>query len=72
MGFIITNLIEIDTANIVTIDVDPIYRKQGIGSILLKAVKEILDRKNLTKITLQVSVSNSIAIRFYLKQVDLI
>lgn len=67
IGFIIVTLTGDSIANIVTIDVDPFYRKHGIGSKLMKIAKNILIDWNVNKITLQVSVDNNIAVNFYQK-----
>ncbi len=67
IGFIIVTFINNSTANIVTIDVDPLYRRKGIGSNLIEIVKRILITQNIKKITLQVSMDNKIAVNFYRK-----
>jgi len=67
IGFIIALVATKESANIVTVDVDPRFRKQGIGSRLLQAVMGILKKWKITKITLQVSVDNTLAIKFYQK-----
>ena len=67
IGFIIVTLIYKSNANIVTIDVDPLFRKSGIGSRLIEVVKKILLDRNIKLITLQVSVDNTIAVNFYKK-----
>ena len=67
IGFIIVTLSNKSTANIVTIDVDPIYRRHGIGSRLIEIAKRILMESNVKSITLQVSVDNKIAVNFYKK-----
>jgi ribosomal-protein-alanine N-acetyltransferase len=66
-GFIIVTLIQKDTANIVTIDVEPSLRRQGIGSKLIAMAKNIMQSWKVQKITLQVSVDNDPAIKFYEK-----
>ena len=67
LGFIITTLIAEGTMNIVTIDVEPRYRRHGIGTGLIITAIEILRRLDMTKVTLQVSMNNQPAIAFYLK-----
>jgi ribosomal-protein-alanine N-acetyltransferase len=67
LGFIISTPISYDTFNIVTIDVDPEFRQTGIGSELILALKRILKRWNLNRISLQVSRDNTTAIQFYFK-----
>ena len=67
LGFIIANMLTDDTFNIVTIDVEPIYRRQGIGTDLIKAVIRIIQEWKMSKISLQVAEDNIPAINFYLK-----
>ena len=67
MGFIITAPLADDIFNIVTIDIDPEFRRKGIGSELILAVIRILKQWEIEKITLQVSIDNVPAIQFYLK-----
>jgi MFS family permease/GNAT superfamily N-acetyltransferase len=45
---------------------EPEIRKQGIGNRLLRIMIDILKQNNISKMTLQVSVDNEIAINFYL------
>lgn len=66
-GFIIVAVIKPDSANIVTIDVDPKYRNHGIGNDLIETAKQMLRELNIIKITLQVSIDNTVAKNFYLK-----
>jgi len=66
-GFIITTMFDENIANIVTIDVDPLVRNRGIGSNLVFAIKNILKGRQVKRITLQVSINNSVAIGFYMK-----
>jgi ribosomal protein S18 acetylase RimI-like enzyme len=66
-GFIIITMLSDDTANIVTIDVDPSVRNHGIGSTLVEKIKRILKDWKVHKITLQVAMDNTVAINFYLK-----
>jgi len=66
-GFIITTMADENIANIVTIDVDPTVRNRGIGSNLVFAVKNILKARQVKRISLQVSINNTTAINFYMK-----
>ena len=66
-GFIIAVPLSADTANIVTIDVAPAYRRRGIGSDLLSQAKEIFKSRHVTRISLQVAVDNEPALKFYTK-----
>jgi ribosomal-protein-alanine N-acetyltransferase len=54
-------------ANIVTIDIDPLFQKRGIGTKLIVAVKKVLLDLLVKKITLQVAEDNNKAVNFYLK-----
>ena len=51
--------------HIVTIDVLAEYRWMGIGKKLMNSTEENLQEKGVTRILLEVSVSNGPAIRFY-------
>jgi ribosomal-protein-alanine N-acetyltransferase len=66
-GFIIVTLISKNNANIVTIDVEPSLRRQGIGSKLITLATNVLHSWKVQIITLQVSVDNEPAIKFYQK-----
>jgi ribosomal protein S18 acetylase RimI-like enzyme len=52
-------------AGIETIDVDPAYRKQGVGLRLLNAAEENIRKKGIHKIRLEVSTTNYAAIMLY-------
>jgi len=52
-------------AGIETINVDPVYRKQGVGLRLLNAAEECLRKKGIHKIRLEVSTTNHAAIMLY-------
>ena len=67
IGFIIATITDQISANIVTIDIDPRFRKQAIGSKLIIILKRILKELEITKITLQVAEDNKIATKFYSK-----
>jgi ribosomal-protein-alanine N-acetyltransferase len=66
-GFIIATKLPPDGYNIVTIDVDPGFRRRGIGTELLKVMKGILQNNEIRMLSLQVSVDNTPAIDFYQK-----
>ena len=51
--------------HIVTIDVDPAWRRQGIGRMLMRAVTERCREAGVTSLRLEVAVNNDIAIAFY-------
>lgn len=52
-------------AGIETINVDPACRKQGVGLRLLHAAEEIIRKKGIHKIRLEVSTTNHGAIMLY-------
>ena len=51
--------------HIISIAVDPNYRRKGIGSRLLDMALEIFKRYNVNDIKLEVRTSNKCAIKFY-------
>lgn len=52
-------------AGIETINVDPAFRKQGIGLRLLSAAEEHFRKKGIHKIRLEVAITNNAAIMLY-------
>jgi ribosomal protein S18 acetylase RimI-like enzyme len=52
-------------AGIETINVDPVFRKKGIGRRLLSAAEELLRKKGIQKIRLEVAITNQAAIQLY-------
>jgi ribosomal protein S18 acetylase RimI-like enzyme len=52
-------------AGIETINVDPAFRKKGIGLRLLSAAEELLRKKEIRKIRLEVAITNTAAITLY-------
>jgi ribosomal-protein-alanine N-acetyltransferase len=52
-------------AGIETINVDPAFRKQGIGLRLLSVAEEQLRKKGIHKIRLEVAITNNAAIMLY-------
>ena len=68
-GFIIvTHRRKTTVVGIETIDVDPVYRRQGIGQKLLHAAEQKLKQQGIRKIRLEVSQGNVAAIRLYEKE----
>ncbi len=65
LGFVISMITPNGTANIITIDVDPVYRRRGVGSSLITNVKNILKKWKINKIGLQVAIDNKVAMSFY-------
>jgi ribosomal protein S18 acetylase RimI-like enzyme len=52
-------------AGIETVNVDPTFRKQGVGLRLLNAAEEDIRKKGMHKIRLEVSTTNHTAIMLY-------
>jgi [ribosomal protein S18]-alanine N-acetyltransferase len=52
-------------AGVETINVDPVYRKKGIGHRLLTAAEERIRKKGIHKIRLEVAITNQAAIKLY-------
>jgi [ribosomal protein S18]-alanine N-acetyltransferase len=52
-------------AGIETINVDPKYRSQGIGQRLLTASEQVMRKKAIKKIRLEVATTNKAAIKLY-------
>jgi ribosomal protein S18 acetylase RimI-like enzyme len=52
-------------AGIETINVDPSFRKMGVGLRLLSAAEDLLRKKGLCKIRLEVATANNAAIKLY-------
>lgn len=52
-------------ARVYSICVHPAYRKMGIGAALMRAAEKLAKERKCTKMTLEVSESNSDAIAFY-------
>jgi ribosomal protein S18 acetylase RimI-like enzyme len=67
LGFVIATELPEQTYNIVTIDVEPNMLRRGIGTELIQMLITILKNRNAKGISLQVSVNNDPAIKFYLK-----
>ena len=56
-----------DEAEITNVAVSPEHRQKGIGKVLVETVKEMVCKKNIKKIFLEVRVSNIPAIALYEK-----
>jgi len=52
-------------AHLINIAVDPAYRRQGIGTNLVNTMISDIKKANLTRIHLEVRVSNKTAVAFY-------
>lgn len=56
-----------ERAELVSIATDPESRRCGVGSVLLDSTLRRLRRRNVTRVSLMVRVTNADAIRFYVK-----
>ena len=64
-GFVIIDSRQGRPAYMVTIDVDPKFRRSGTATTLLEAVEQRLMRSGIAAIRLEVAVNNASAIAFY-------
>jgi len=67
IGFLIGVKIDSEYAKILMLAVLKIYRKQGIGSELLKQFLKVISNENIKKVELEVRTKNKSAINFYMK-----
>ncbi len=65
IGFLIGIKTSPDTARILMLAVKKTYRKQGIGSTLLKQFTNEMKHQEVTRVELEVRTSNKNALRFY-------
>lgn len=65
-GYILWREVE-DEAEILTLVVDPAYQRTGRGSLLLKVLVELLIKKDIAKLFLEVAEDNKQAQSFYKK-----
>jgi ribosomal-protein-alanine N-acetyltransferase len=56
------------TAEIITIDVNPGFRRKGLGTKMLRRVEKELKRRGISTACLHVSVDNKAALEFYIKE----
>ena len=67
-GFLILERIHLEqqsAGHVVTIDVDPIARRQGLGALLMRTAEAQLKQEGALRIRLEVAADNLIAQRFY-------
>ncbi|MEZ0319088.1 MAG: ribosomal protein S18-alanine N-acetyltransferase [Pyrobaculum sp.] len=64
IGYVIT-CIEGDSAHVISIAVDPEYRRQGVGRALLCTALRLLYDGKVSEVFLEVRVSNEPALRLY-------
>ena len=67
IGYLIS-MVAVDTADILNIGIDPDFKRQGYGSVLLNQLIEELRKRDIGEILLEVSAGNKSAIQFYKKQ----
>jgi ribosomal-protein-alanine N-acetyltransferase len=65
VGFAIGYLRRPTLAGVLTLDVDPAWRRKGVGRVLFTDLLERLQRSGATTIRLEVDVRNAGAIAFY-------
>ncbi len=58
----------IDEGHITNLAVSPLYRGKGVGGALLKTLTELVWSRGVTKMTLEVRVTNRLAQNLYRKQ----
>jgi ribosomal-protein-alanine N-acetyltransferase len=66
-GFVIGYLTRGSVAHVVTLDVDPSYRRRSLGSVLLEELLARFSRAGAREARLEVSTENTGAIAFYRK-----
>jgi ribosomal-protein-alanine N-acetyltransferase len=64
-GFVVVERDQKQTGRIITIDVHPDARRNGLGTLLMKAVEERLKSSGSSRVILEVAVDNLAAITFY-------
>jgi len=67
IGYIIFIIQRNYLGHIISIAIDPLYRRSGIASKLMEAAEDHLKKKGVLVLRLEVRVSNLIARKFYLK-----
>ncbi len=67
IGYLIA-LLAIDTADILNIGIDSDFNRQGHGTALLNHLIEVLRKRHICEILLEVRAGNKSAIRFYKRQ----
>jgi [ribosomal protein S18]-alanine N-acetyltransferase len=66
-GFIIVQAINSQKAQLLTLDIDPHYRRRGIGTMLLESAHNFLKERGFQTILLEVAVRNDPALKLYQK-----
>lgn len=68
VGFVIVeraSLRGLAAGHIVTLDVDPVARRQGLGTLLMQTAEEQMKHEGAAWMTLEVAENNTAARRFY-------
>jgi ribosomal-protein-alanine N-acetyltransferase len=65
VGYIIGNMQNESEGHILAIAVDPKYRKQGIGTVLIKAICKVLTKQGANKARVELKLYNTGAKEFY-------
>jgi [ribosomal protein S18]-alanine N-acetyltransferase len=66
-GFIIVQAINFQKAQLITLDIDPLCRRRGIGTMLLESAHNFLKKRGFQTILLEVAVNNDPALKLYKK-----
>jgi [ribosomal protein S18]-alanine N-acetyltransferase len=64
-GFLVGQRHKRGLGHVVTIDVNPRFRREGVGTLLMKAAEERLQAEGCHSIFLETAVDNTSAISFY-------
>ena len=65
LGFLIADRNRRDSGHIITIDVEPGQQRKGIGTLLLNAAEQRLERAGCKSVVLETAVDNLSALSFY-------
>ncbi len=65
VGFLIVDWDRRGFGHIITIDVDPEFRRHGIGATLMRAAEEKLRERGCGAVVLETAVNNMAALAFY-------
>lgn len=64
-GFLVGQRHKRGLGHVVTIDVNPSFRREGVGTLLMQAAEQRLEKEGCHSIFLETAVDNSTAITFY-------
>lgn len=68
IGFVLADQKRRSLGHIITIDVRPEFRSQGVGNQLMPLTERRLQQRGALRVVLEVAVQNESAIRFYKKR----